>query len=524
MKTTFFRLGFANNSSSVHSLAFSSKLNGRDKNIDNEWEFGWNNFVLGTKESKLKYMFATLKENWEMYNNFYDSLLTYDEMAKVNHDYFFKLAKNIPIFSDIVYEAEEKGMDMFVDHQSTLSIPLYRNYDKKDPNVFFNVEFFTDLTNFIVNNSFVIIGGNDNGRDEEDKNYYDPQKYNEDKYREIKQIWNSLKDKYKYYCLCEKDNNTGEYVLSYRTGGIHKVKFGELPTDNKSEFPYLVDIKVTNKCSNGCLECYADSKPDGDSSKTFFYSLSKALKKARVFEIAIGGGEVTEFLKPYRIEHPEEGGYNISYIAEIFHNDKFKVGMTTRNYNIHKEPYWDHLVDNIDSIAVSVRNPEEVKKASDIQKSFQEKCLNRQDYSRQFNVQYILGCAELDDFKKIIDVCKENYIYNITLLGPKYCGRGNNVVWYDLGTKWINIVKEATNGEYNTFNVGIDSVLAKNYKKDLIKAGVKCCYLLCEEGKSTCFIDAVKGYIRPSSFSDEGVKCNLDNITSEEFLKIFEKF
>jgi len=73
--------------------------------------------------------------------------------------------------------------------------------------------------------------------------------------------------------------------------------------------------------------------------------------------------------------------------------------------------------------------------------------------------------------------------------------------------------------------IGIDSVLAIKYKDELIKEGVQSFYLAGEEGKQTCFIDAVEGNICSSSFGGTNiyVGTNFRNMNKDMFLKIFAK-
>ena len=94
MKITFMRHGFANNSSSAHSLIFARGLN--DKKIDGDLEFGWSNFVLASKEEKQKYLLTTLYSNYQNYNRFHDSLIPYDTITKFIKEEFVKFVEINP--------------------------------------------------------------------------------------------------------------------------------------------------------------------------------------------------------------------------------------------------------------------------------------------------------------------------------------------------------------------------------------------------------------------------------------------
>lgn len=64
-----------------------------------------------------------------------------------------------------------------------------------------------------------------------------------------------------------------------------------------SDFPDSIDLKITNKCSNGCPFCHENSTPQGDSfdfEKTI--SILSQLP-ALPIEIAIGGGNVLDIVQ-----------------------------------------------------------------------------------------------------------------------------------------------------------------------------------------------------------------------------------
>lgn len=66
--------------------------------------------------------------------------------------------------------------------------------------------------------------------------------------------------------------------------------------DGRPSAPYLMDIKVTNKCNAGCPFCYQDSVPDGGHANLRDLVRVLGTLKHYPFQIAIGGGEPTEWL------------------------------------------------------------------------------------------------------------------------------------------------------------------------------------------------------------------------------------
>ena len=62
----------------------------------------------------------------------------------------------------------------------------------------------------------------------------------------------------------------------------------------KAAAPELVDIKITDYCPFGCKYCYQGSTAKGTHAKTdTINTLSYALGRMHVFEVALGGGEPT---------------------------------------------------------------------------------------------------------------------------------------------------------------------------------------------------------------------------------------
>ena len=513
MKITFMRHGFANNSSSAHSLIFSRSLK---KEKAAGMEFGWDNFCLSSKENKKKYLLVTLYSNYTHYNRFNDTLINHDTVNKFIRDEFVKFVRAENLLANIFTEADvEEFMqekNAYIDHQSLLSMPIHRNANKWN-NHFLNIEFFADFCNEIINNDFVILGGNDNS-DGNRLRYEDTNEYDS-----IKELWRFLKDKGENSIICEKDHKTGEYVISYMGGTIMKVSMDGKADGEKSEFPYLVDIAITSKCEAGCAFCYMDSKPDGKHAEYYDLDyLANALKEANVFEIVLGGGEPTEYRGQYEY-------HNIASVAGDFRGKGFKVGITTKNYEVHTRPYFKDLVCNLNSMAVSCCNVWDLDTVKIIKDAFEtanhEINSAHGDYrSRCFSVQCVLESNTLEELKEFLTKCYYLGIYNVTLLGAKSHGRGKDFKWKKMSKKWIEVVGELV--KEKNLDISVDSVLSQKYRKELVKYGIKPYFLTGEEGRETCFIDAVNGKLCSSSFCREkSVKIDMKRPTKENILKAY---
>jgi hypothetical protein len=106
-----------------------------------------------------------------------------------------------------------------------------------------------------------------------------------------------------------------------------------------------------------------------------------------------------------------------------------------------------------------------------------------------------------DSFKEFVLAVSEKYSRNITLLGYKDFGFGKGGQKFSYPDEWIAFVKSVH--EKTRLNIGIDSVMVRNWREKLIEFGIKDYFLVGTEGKSTCYVDAVKQKMYSSSFSDE---------------------
>lgn len=506
----FMRKGFSNNSSSAHSLIFSGKIN-EDYDTGDQGYFGWENFVLSSVEAKKLYLFSTLFLNYSSNNRMvYPYMIDEKSVRKFIYESFISyVTKNEKLNKIFDREFISTNDVRDIDHQSVLSLPLKYNREYNDRD-FFHTDFVYNFFSTIINNDFVILGGNDN----DDGHSF--QCRDENNYCNIKTIWGLLVGRGHGAFYCVKDGKTGDYVISGPTykGGITRVSFSDEPAGarqgtEKTEFPYLVDVSITDKCEYNCAFCYMDSKPNGKHARVdYIYKLSEVLKASNVFEVVIGGGE------PSLYKDNESKYVNIVHVVGAFKNKGIVVGMTTKNYNIHKEVFFDELMEKLDSLAISCVDIYKIPEVASI--------FSDTENFNKLSIQYVLESHDLNYLKSFLNKCVEHNIQNITLLGAKSHGRGADVKWHDIDDKWIDIVKEISESHY--LRLGIDSVLSNKYREKIIAAGVEHYFLTGEEGKETCFIDAVKGTVSTSSFSREKTeKIDLKKCTSKDFLEAYSK-
>lgn len=503
MKIKFIRDGFANNSSSSHSLIYSRKNFSKMKDDTSDY-FGWENFSLVSKESKEEYLFLLLIENFNIYNKcdsiFYKSkrkignksdwhclpifhktgkkfvlnlnrMETQEYIAKVLKEEFKEFGFD-KIFSQYDY-LMEKNCENYepIDHQSVIRFP-------KDSTGKIHVRFAKDLISYIIHNEFAILGGNDNDCDDNEYSEYD------DGHALINILAKSKYDK----MVIVYDFENGDYVLQNQDKGtIIRFSFENNYESKKSEFPTLVDISITSFCDKGCKFCYQSSTKSGTHSDLdFVKNVLDELKSKGCLEVVFGGGEPSS--------HPQ-------FLEIVKHAKSLNlvVGVTTKNQNFLSIPKSKEILECVNSLAFSCNNNVEAKQAIDLFEN-----ISKDNRKIAFYFQTILGLNSLDSLCDMVEFIKNDESYfdkNLTLLGYKDFGFGKNQQSHNVDG-WIERIKESVEAEYDQMSVGIDSIVVKKWKDQLIESGVDYRNLVGEEGKFSCYIDCVEKTIASSSFTD----------------------
>lgn len=167
MKIKAIRRGFANNSSSTHSIIFVSdeaKVQTiKDKGADGE--FGWNFFTAKTREAKEAYLFINMIESIESKRPIEIKFVDWDESQEIKKEFVISLLeKKAHLFSffrtwQALLEGYKGGDLGYVDHQSVIDLPL----DKSGK--FISFEFYAAFCKEILKPNYLILGGNDNTED-----------------------------------------------------------------------------------------------------------------------------------------------------------------------------------------------------------------------------------------------------------------------------------------------------------------------------------------------------------------------
>lgn len=220
------RLGFATNSSSTHSIVFG--LQGQEDYLLDEEAFGWENFILTSKEAKSKYLAIVL------YQAIVDKIG--EPMAQA-------------VVKDWCQVSVSK--DAYIDHQSLMGLPVDRmriGYYGRGPHQI-SQEFFKDLYDYYMKKDLAIIGGNDNDRENED---------DEIKKQSLERHSHKIPpEQVNDNWICRKDGDW--WVIMNRFSGAKiRLSFKDNPEPEKyikSSVPELIDIKLTDFCPFGCKYC-----------------------------------------------------------------------------------------------------------------------------------------------------------------------------------------------------------------------------------------------------------------------------
>lgn len=466
MEISNVRLGFANNSSSSHSIIWWDKESppGNGEYIS-DFCFGWEAFTLSTEEDKAKYMVVLFFYNLEKHFG--------AAWAKfiINSMFGVKLPK-------ARYETDITDQEFFyVDHQSTVNLPLC--FDKPVTNLQFMGELFTYIT---TTKEIVILGGNDNDGSHpltalEIKNWQWVERDCSE--NNIVARW----DKSGYWTLLNRENGT-KFRLSFT---------GEVP--NKSSAPELVDLKITNFCPFGCPFCYQSRTISGKHAPlSDITDIIYELGKMEVLEIAFGGGEPTL--------HPD-----FTEIAEECRKNHIVPNFTTRNYKwLEKNIDW--VKKTCGSVALSV-DPDNYYKTTGIYRELSKEMPS-------ISMQLVMGTIERDDYKRFLRECKE--FDKLVLLGFKEVGEGINYPRknYDW---WLDDTKKS-----KLASIGIDTALASEYKQKLKDHEISERLYFTEEGKYSMYIDIVEKKMGRSSYHQLESFAQFEYFSSSEILKAYKEW
>lgn len=245
----------------------------------------------------------------------------------------------------------------------------------------------------------------------------------------------------------------------------------------KASKPELVDIKVSDFCSFGCQWCYQGSTLFGEHStpENIDFIVSE-LAKAKVFEVAIGGGEPLE--TPHIVE-----------TFKKFHAAGITPNFTTKFPGLVRK-FWPEIGSIIGGFAYSAETPAQIRSSA---KLFGKGKIPMS----KVNLHYVMGLGDRDHFKEYL-MAAEEVGMRVTLLGYKTSGRGKDLIPFPYDW-WIDVVHELV-AAGKCPSLSIDTPLAEAYKDEL---PVDSTHFHILEGAYSMYIDAVSMEMGASSFDEK---------------------
>lgn len=441
MKIHNVRLGFANNSSSSHSIVF---LNGVSDHDVHDGNYGWGNFTLASSDAKLNYLSAIIEHNLRGEIGEHAAQLVATELT----------GKRLP--------DDHYG----IDHQSTWMLPW--SFDGKE----LSHEFISEYKSYLLRDNVVVLGGNDNseGHPLAETATTAP--------------LNLLPQEQHEKLIGRKDNDYWT-LFSRENGSKIRFSFNEIKAPTKSLTPELVDLKITNHCPYGCEFCYQDSTKDGrHAEEKDLHDIIHMLGAWQVFEVAIGGGEPTL--------HPD-------FLPLLKYAREYNIvpNFTTKNLAWLNSPLAADILQTCGSFAYSVESSKDVNNLVKAMSPF--KPTNPYWSHSKATVQYVIGIdSDPKILNDILDAAREHWV-PVTLLGFKTTGRGA-AFGEKKGVKWIDMLKRKMTTGNGLPRLSIDTVLVDKYYDELLAAGLSRLCMTREDGKFSMYIDAVKKTMHPSSY------------------------
>ena len=436
------RVGLATNSSSSHSIIHNENIATMDEGGHVNSDFGWDFFTAKSKKEREVYMMLQLKSNMPRgAHGIIEFILKYEGLAD-NSDF----------------------LEGYIDHDSVISLPREKYYPDA-----VNMDFFRAYFDYITNNHFVFLGGNDNTDEEHSLSGEDDGK----------------KESFFYGF---KDNDiayeNGNYWVVMNNDRKLRIQFEGLAPVAKS--PELIDLKITDYCDIGCNFCYQDSTVEGiHGDYDLIHKVVGAIPYGNITEFAIGGGEPTS--------HPD-----FAKIVDMIKSKGHIANFTT------KSTKWMDNAELLKSVQASVSgiaySPSTVEDIEMFVKAHDEKVGDNVDLYLHI-IPEIWSNGQLNNLLDYVDELnkwnssrKSRNKIKITMLGFKTTGRGEG---REVAKK-PELIDYIKNFKYT--QVGIDTKIVNDYIDELTAADIDKLLFTGKEGEFSMYIDAVTKQAYKSSY------------------------
>lgn len=447
MKIASIRLGHANNSSSTHSILLRSKAPHLETEDPESLKFGWDWFHLTAVSRKAEYM----------------AVLLYESLRHELPEPFARIVAHeltgiaLPSNAPDDFDAEP----FYVDHQSVPCFP--REFGKATA----DAAFIAAFTRYVINRKDVsILGGNDN---EANTKYGGKTKLNHGMPLDTDESF-----------LVAREDREWWILYNRKTGAKVRLSFQDSPEPyTEASTPELVDLKITQYCPRACGFCYMESGPRGAHADIHaINSIAYRLAKAKVFEVAIGGGEPTT--------HPD-----FAAILKTLRDRCVTPNFTSFDMAwTENEQVREAVRKYAGSFAISGMSPEIVDQVAAWNKALDFGC------GPCGTIQVPLGCYTEAEIANVLRAAKECYV-PVTLLGFKQVGRGASFASADYS--WILDLLE----RLDLWRFGGDSLFVEQFGAELQRRGISEKLIVSREGAFSMYIDAVEMRAGPSSYHQD---------------------
>lgn len=271
-----------------------------------------------------------------------------------------------------------------------------------------------------------------------------------------------------------------------------------------SDFPELVDVKITNYCDEGCSYCYQGSTVKGKHAKLDDVKrIIEELANAGTFELAIGGGEPTT--------HPD-----FAEILKFARATGVIPNFTTRRLNwvldnattvVNTCGAYALSIDTVEALTDVTETFNQLKNEYDevynqytaaggyksgLPNPWQSPAKIKLDALQQMNIQVVLGTVPEYEFGTMVQWAIDHGV-SITVLGYKTTGRGKSVTpcddsWFPRMLHGV-IVSDKLHHASDTINTPI----GKHFERGL-SLGVDTCVI-------EKFGDSIAEFIDPVLFT-----------------------
>jgi MoaA/NifB/PqqE/SkfB family radical SAM enzyme len=468
LKVENIRLGFANNSSSSHSILLCNAAKHKEKDYlvdyklsDGEPYFGWEGFICASPEAKAKYFACQLAQTLRPEVGAEIAGLTVSALLGVSQEY-------------------GNGS---IDHQSELTFPRYR--DGK-----IAVGFIKELFNIAINDPRVVIGGgNDNDSDSSPLTTAG----------KTHPWFASLPLDQRESYLIAREEPYGWCLFNTLNGTRVRLRRDNAKSD-LPKTPELVDIKLTGKCLRGCKFCYQGSDYDGKhSDQKWVEHLGYGLAKMGVLEVVFGGGEPTQY----------PGFLEIIERFKVYHN--IIPNFTTANASWLREPeFVKKVVKYVGSVAFSCQDEHEMSHFA------REILMAGKELAQKAVLQTIVGIVSPQELERMVSMAHGLGFNKYSLVGYKSTGRASSSPKYAPNKYDLEaLIKDRYGMRFYA-----DTALLTQFPEIIEK-------YTCDvtEGKQSMYIDAVVKQMAPSSYVGDSVNfVRQDYPMEEEISQAFCQF